>query len=162
MGKRKRLRTISVSEVQERPTAVEHSSEKNLSASNPAEASSSRVSHQQNTSYQIHATTSSKATTDSTQSDSGLRKKVRGRTRKQAIWDMVNDRIVVNSDETGQPVGNGGNKFTNFFGTLVNMPQYVSIKCRDWRKLSEDKEEDLWSIVESKFTLGACLTWEIN
>nr|GEZ93098.1 hypothetical protein [Tanacetum cinerariifolium] len=87
-------------------TEVEHSSEKNLSeqsASNPAEASSSRVSLQQNPSFQIHATTSSEATTDSAQSDSGLRKKVRGPTRKQAIWDMVSDWIVVKSYETGQP-----------------------------------------------------------
>nr|GEY95478.1 hypothetical protein [Tanacetum cinerariifolium] len=61
------------------------------------------------------------------------RKKVRGPTRKQAIWDMVNDL-----DETGQPLGDEGNEFTNFLETLVKMPQHVSLKCRDWRKLSED------------------------
>ena len=38
---------------------------------NPAEASSSEASHQQHPSYQIHATTSSEATTDSAQSVSG-------------------------------------------------------------------------------------------
>ena len=60
---------------------------------------------------------------------------------------MVNDRILVNFDETGQPVGDEGNELTKFLGTLVKMPQHVSIDCRDWRKISKDKKEDLWSIV---------------
>ncbi|GJQ91429.1 hypothetical protein Tco_0002568 [Tanacetum coccineum] len=75
---------------------------------------------------------------------------------------MVNDQIVVNSDETGQPVRNGGNKFTNFLGTLVKMPQHVSIKCQDWRKLSKDKEEDLWSIMEEKFSFESAETEQIH
>nr|GEW73335.1 putative transposase, Ptta/En/Spm, plant [Tanacetum cinerariifolium] len=77
MGKRKRQHTICVSKVQQRPTEVEHSSKKNLSAFHPGEASSSRVSHQQHQSVRIHATTSSEATTDCAQSGSGLQKKVR-------------------------------------------------------------------------------------
>ncbi|GKD00321.1 transposase, Ptta/En/Spm, partial [Tanacetum coccineum] len=132
-------------------------------ASNPTEASSFQVSHQQHPSHQIIVATSSEATTDTAPSDSGLPKKVRGPTRKQAIWDMVNDRIVVNLDETGQPVGDEGNEFTNFLGTLVKMPQHVSLKCRDWRKLSQDKKADLWSIVK-EITLDISLRkkFEIN
>ena len=52
---------------------------------------------------------------------------------------------MVNFDETGQPVGDEGNEFNNFLGTLVKRPQHVSINCRDWRKISKDKKEDLWS-----------------
>ncbi|GJR74327.1 hypothetical protein Tco_0086692 [Tanacetum coccineum] len=75
---------------------------------------------------------------------------------------MVNDRIVVNLDETGQPVGDEGNEFTNFLGTLVKMPQHVSLKCRDWRKLSEDKKADLWNIVKEKFSFEPAETKQIR
>ncbi|GJR74326.1 hypothetical protein Tco_0086691 [Tanacetum coccineum] len=71
MGKRKRLHIISISEVQQRLSEVEHPSEKNLSASNPTEASSSQVSHPQHPSHQMHVATSSEATNDSAPLDSG-------------------------------------------------------------------------------------------
>ncbi|PWA50202.1 transposase-associated domain-containing protein [Artemisia annua] len=67
------------------------------------------------------------------------RKKARGPTKKKEIWNLkTHEQVVVTVNRLGQPIGDEANELTNFLGTL-------------WRKVPENKKEDLWSIVKEKF-----------
>ena len=81
----------------------------------------------------------------------GPRKRVRGHTRKQAIWDFEpGERFTVTFDENVQPIGKEGKELTSFLGTVAKMSQHLEISIKDWRKISQDKKDDLWSIVKVK------------
>lgn len=90
-------------------------------------------------------------------------KKVRGPTKKQAIWDLEDDeRVPVTFDGTGQPIGDGGNDLTTFLGTLVKMPQHVGIDVKNWKKVSKESKEDLWNIVKGKFLFSPAESEDIK
>ena len=79
----------------------------------------------------------------------GPRKRVRGHTRKQAIWDFEpGERFTVTFDENVQPIGKEGKELTSFLGTVAKMSQHLEISIKDWRKIPQDKKDDLWSIVK--------------
>nr|GEY76820.1 hypothetical protein [Tanacetum cinerariifolium] len=72
------------------------------------------------------------------------KKKVRGLTKKKAIWNLKShEKVVVTFNELAQPIGDEANEMTKFLGTLVRMSQHIGIEYREWRKVSEIKKEDL-------------------
>ncbi|GKB20686.1 hypothetical protein Tco_0854609, partial [Tanacetum coccineum] len=90
-------------------------------------------------------------------------KRVRGHTRKQAIWDFEpRERFTITFDECGQPVGKEAKELTSFLGTVAKMSQHIDIGITDWRKISKDKKDDLWSIVKEKFEFALVETEEIR
>ncbi|GJV67052.1 hypothetical protein Tco_1482561, partial [Tanacetum coccineum] len=93
----------------------------------------------------------------------GPPKRVRGHTRKQAIWDFEpRERFTITFDECGQPVGKEAKELTSFLGTVAKMSQHIDIGITDWRKISKDKKDDLWSIVKEKFEFALVETEEIR
>ncbi|KAJ9538586.1 hypothetical protein OSB04_031319 [Centaurea solstitialis] len=93
----------------------------------------------------------------------GSRKKVRGYTKKAETWKMNgNQKIIVNFDNFGKPVGDEGNELVQFLGTLVRMADHVSIEYSDWRKVPMQKKEDMYSLVKSKFVIHPHETSQIK
>ncbi|GKA97195.1 hypothetical protein Tco_0825089, partial [Tanacetum coccineum] len=92
----------------------------------------------------------------------GPPKRVRGPTRKQAIWDFEPGKRFTVTFERGQPVGDEAKELTSFIGTLAKMSQHIDISITDWRKVSQDKKDDLWSIVKEKFEFAPVETEEIR
>ncbi|GJT78537.1 putative RNA polymerase II transcription factor B subunit 1-1 [Tanacetum coccineum] len=92
----------------------------------------------------------------------GPPKRVRGPTRKQAIWDFEPGKRFTVTFERGQPVGDEAKELTSFLGTLAKMSQHIDISITDWRKVSQDKKDDLWSIFKAKFEFAPVETKEIR
>lgn len=57
-------------------------------------------------------------------------------------------RIVVTFNQFGQPVGDEGTELVQYLGTLVRMSDHVSIEYTDWRKVPEQKKEDMYLLVK--------------
>ncbi|KAL8266384.1 hypothetical protein R6Q59_003728 [Mikania micrantha] len=80
----------------------------------------------------------------------GAPKKVRSHTQKAEIWKMVsNERILVMFNKFGKPVGDEGKELVQYIGTLVRMPEHVSIEHSDWRKVPMQQKEDMYSLVKN-------------
>ncbi|KAD3336078.1 hypothetical protein E3N88_31597 [Mikania micrantha] len=47
--------------------------------------------------------------------------------------------------------GDEANELAQFLGTLVRMPDHVSIEYPDWRKVPAQNKEDMYSLVKTKF-----------
>ncbi|KAL8223958.1 hypothetical protein R6Q57_019433 [Mikania cordata] len=78
-------------------------------------------------------------------------KKVRGYTTKAQTWKMNStQRIVVRFNKFGKPVGDEANELAQFLGTLVRMPDHVSIEYLDWRKVPAQNKEDMYSLVKGR------------
>ncbi|KAD2805459.1 hypothetical protein E3N88_38836 [Mikania micrantha] len=76
-------------------------------------------------------------------------KKVRGYTTKPQTWKMDStQRILVRFNKFGKPVGDEANELVQFLGTLVRMPEHVSIEYPDWRKVPIQNKEDMYSLVK--------------
>ncbi|GJQ99261.1 transposase, Ptta/En/Spm [Tanacetum coccineum] len=77
------------------------------------------------------------------------KKKVRGPTKKKAIWNLKShEKVVVTFNELVQPIRDKANELTKFLGTLMRMSQHIGIQYEEWRKVPDVKKEDLWSIVK--------------
>ncbi|KAD6795865.1 hypothetical protein E3N88_06761 [Mikania micrantha] len=84
-------------------------------------------------------------------------------TQKAGIWKMVsNERILVMFNKFGKPVGDEGKELVQYLGTLVRMPEHVSIEYSDWRKVPMQHKEDMYSLVKSKFSFHQGETSEIK
>ncbi|KAL8257463.1 hypothetical protein R6Q59_029504 [Mikania micrantha] len=93
----------------------------------------------------------------------GAPKKVRSHTQKAEIWKMVsNERILVMFHKFGKPVGDEGKELVQYIGTLVRMPEHVSIEHSDWRKVPMQQKEDMYSLVKSKFSFHQGETSQIK
>nr|GEW55044.1 hypothetical protein [Tanacetum cinerariifolium] len=91
------------------------------------------------------------------------KKKVRGPTKKKAIWNLKShEKVVVTFNELAQPIGDKANELTKFLGTLVRMSQHIGIQYEEWKKVHDVKKEDLWSIVKEKFIFEPAETAEIK
>nr|GFD40002.1 hypothetical protein [Tanacetum cinerariifolium] len=89
------------------------------------------------------------------------KKKVRGPTKKKAIWNSKShEKVVVTFNELAQPIGDEANELTKFLGTLVRMSQHIGIQYEEWMKVLDVKKEDLWSIVKKKFIFKPAETRE--
>nr|GEW15642.1 hypothetical protein [Tanacetum cinerariifolium] len=69
------------------------------------------------------------------------------------LLTMLHIKVCIKSSdiETGQPKGNEANELKRFLMTLVRMPQHIGIDYPEWRKVPEDKKENLWKIITGKF-----------
>ncbi|GJU88126.1 plastocyanin-like protein [Tanacetum coccineum] len=82
----------------------------------------------------------------------GVHKKFRYATNTKEIWNLASyEKVLVTFSETGQPKGNEANELKRFLMTLVRMPQHIGIDYPEWRKVPEDKKENLWKIITGKF-----------
>jgi len=92
-------------------------------------------------------------------------KRKRGVTRMANIWNLQDDeQVVVEFNALGQPIGDQGGSFNNFFGTLVRDKNIVLIDYSDWRKVPKRHKEDAWNILQVMnfcFTLTFSLYFEI-
>ncbi|GKA99599.1 putative reverse transcriptase domain-containing protein [Tanacetum coccineum] len=85
-------------------------------------------------------------------SHQGVHKKFRYATNTKEIWNLASyEKVLVTFSETGQPKGNEANELKRFLMTLVRMPQHIGIDYPEWRKVPEDKKENLWKIITGKF-----------
>ncbi|KAD4586248.1 hypothetical protein E3N88_23849 [Mikania micrantha] len=79
----------------------------------------------------------------------GAPKKVRSHTQKARIWKMVsNERILVMFNKFGKPMGDECKELVQYLGTLVRMPEHVSIEYSDWRKAPMQQKEYMYSLVK--------------
>ncbi|KAL8251713.1 hypothetical protein R6Q59_035406 [Mikania micrantha] len=80
----------------------------------------------------------------------GAPKKVRSHTQKARIWKMVsNERILVMFNKFGKPMGDECKELVQYLGTLVRMPEHVSIEYSDWRKAPMQQKEYMYSLVKN-------------
>ncbi|KAL8199596.1 hypothetical protein R6Q57_013164 [Mikania cordata] len=95
--------------------------------------------------------------------EQGAPKKVRSLTQNAEIWKMVsNERILVMFNKFGKPVGDEGKELVQYLGTLVRMPKHVSIAYSDWRKVPMQQNDDMYSLVKSKFSFHQGETSQIK
>ncbi|XP_076900951.1 uncharacterized protein LOC143555251 isoform X2 [Bidens hawaiensis] len=81
----------------------------------------------------------------------GASKNVRGYTQKAETWKMDStQRIVVSFNKFGISIRDEGNELVQFLGTLVRMPDHVSMEHSDWRKVPIRNKEDMYSLVKGK------------
>ncbi|KAL8240452.1 hypothetical protein R6Q59_013807 [Mikania micrantha] len=75
---------------------------------------------------------------------------------------VSNERILVMFNKFGKPVGDEGKELVQYLGTLVRMPEHVSIEYSDWRKVPMQQKEDMYSLVKSKFSFHQGETSQIK
>ncbi|KAD6454551.1 hypothetical protein E3N88_09257 [Mikania micrantha] len=75
---------------------------------------------------------------------------------------VSNERILVMFNKYGKPVGDEGKELVQYLGTLVRMPEHVSIEYSDWRKVPMQQKEDMYSLVKSKFSFHQGETSQIK
>lgn len=62
----------------------------------------------------------------------GTRKKIRGPTQKNELWDMKRTKkIVVTFNKYTKPVGDEANELTQFLGSIVRIAENVGLDCCD-------------------------------
>ncbi|KAJ9562174.1 hypothetical protein OSB04_007334 [Centaurea solstitialis] len=158
MGRRKRL-CITSTEISERV-------EPHVTSQTPSDDAIDTQGDQSDSQGQHAIETEgdqSNSVTEISTNEQGSRKKVRGYTKKAETWKMNgNQKIIVNFDNFGKPVGDEGNELVQFLGTLVRMADHVSIEYSDWRKVPMQKKEDMYSLVKSKFVIHPHETSQIK
>ncbi|MQL84824.1 hypothetical protein Taro_017338, partial [Colocasia esculenta] len=79
------------------------------------------------------------------------KKKHRGATKLSSAHGLDNGkRIVVQINELGQPVGEGGHSLKLFLGTIVRLGDKMSIDAPTWRTMSATHKDDVWEYVQTK------------
>jgi hypothetical protein len=72
------------------------------------------------------------------------------------IWNLPEDeKIILECNELGQPIGNEGGTFSLFGGTLVRDKNIMPIDYTDWRNVPHRHKDDAWSILQ---VLNFCFT----
>ncbi|MQL68890.1 hypothetical protein Taro_001166, partial [Colocasia esculenta] len=83
--------------------------------------------------------------------------KMRGPTLVASIDGMDNEKqIVVDINELGQPIGEGGHKLKIFLGTIARLSEKLPIDVPTWRAMPTVQKDDVWEYVLFK-TNGSTL-----
>ncbi|MQL97589.1 hypothetical protein Taro_030279 [Colocasia esculenta] len=86
------------------------------------------------------------------------KKKHRGPTKLCSVHGLDNGkRIVVQINELGQPVGEGGHSLKLFLGTIARLGDKMSIDAPTWRAMSATHKDDVWEYVQRKYDIPAYL-----
>ncbi|MQM20034.1 hypothetical protein Taro_053049, partial [Colocasia esculenta] len=79
------------------------------------------------------------------------KKKHRGSTKLSSVHGLDNGkRIVVQINELGQPVGEGGHSLKLFLGTIARLGDKMPIDAPTWRAMSATHKDDVWKYVQRK------------
>ncbi|MQM05501.1 hypothetical protein Taro_038312, partial [Colocasia esculenta] len=65
--------------------------------------------------------------------------------------------VVVEINELGQPVGEGGHSLKLFLGTIARLGDKMSIDAPTWRPMSATHKDDVWEYVQRKYDIPAYL-----
>ncbi|MQM17327.1 hypothetical protein Taro_050296 [Colocasia esculenta] len=86
------------------------------------------------------------------------KKKHREPTKLSSVHGLDNGkRIVVQINELGQPVGEGGHSLKLFLGTIARLGDKMSIDAPTWRAMSATHKDDVWEYVQRKYDIPAYL-----
>ncbi|MQL70123.1 hypothetical protein Taro_002425 [Colocasia esculenta] len=86
------------------------------------------------------------------------KKKHRGSTKLSSVHGLDNGkRIVVQINELGQPVGEGGHSLKLFLGTNARLGDKMPIDAPTWRAMSATHKDDVWEYVQRKYDIPAYL-----
>ncbi|XP_057772090.1 uncharacterized protein LOC130991736 isoform X2 [Salvia miltiorrhiza] len=82
-------------------------------------------------------------------------KRARGPTLLRDIWGRNPDeeRIKVNFNKRGQPVGPNKMKFAGFLGTLARNGRYAPLDIEDWRKVPKENKDEMIKLVKERFEI---------
>ncbi|MQL73767.1 hypothetical protein Taro_006113, partial [Colocasia esculenta] len=59
-----------------------------------------------------------------------------------------NERIPVNVNQLGQPLGEGGQLLKQFLGTVARMGDKLPIDCISWRVMPSSNKDDVWDYIQ--------------
>ncbi|MQM00442.1 hypothetical protein Taro_033179 [Colocasia esculenta] len=86
------------------------------------------------------------------QSASTSKKVKRGPTLLRSVHGLQsNERIPVNVNQLGQPLGEGGQLLKHFLGTVERMGDKLPIDCISWRVMPSSNKDDVWDFIQRKF-----------
>ncbi|MQL96599.1 hypothetical protein Taro_029277, partial [Colocasia esculenta] len=68
-----------------------------------------------------------------------------------------NERIPVNVNQLGQPLGEGGQLLKQFLGTVARMGDKLPIDCISWRVIPSSNKDDVWDYIQRKFDVPISL-----
>ncbi|XP_052194420.1 uncharacterized protein LOC127802577 isoform X2 [Diospyros lotus] len=92
------------------------------------------------------------ATDTGNAASSSIRRKGRGPTRCLNVWN-TEGKILIATNELGQPIGLEAPKLTNFLGTIARNGHMAPLNYIDWRALPDENKEKMWQQVQSKFDI---------
>ncbi|MQM15408.1 hypothetical protein Taro_048355 [Colocasia esculenta] len=86
------------------------------------------------------------------------KKKHRGATKLSSVHGLDNGkRIVVQINELGQPVGEGGHSLKLFLGTIARLGDKMPIDAPTWRAMSATHKDDVLEYVQRKYDIPTYL-----
>ncbi|MQL79206.1 hypothetical protein Taro_011644 [Colocasia esculenta] len=92
------------------------------------------------------------------QSASTSKKVKRGPTLLRSIHGLQsNERIPVNFNQLGQPLGEGGQLLKQFLGTVARMWDKLPIDCISWRVMPSFNKDDVLDYIQRKFDVPISL-----
>lgn len=73
----------------------------------------------------------------------------RGKTKLADLWNLPRgNRVVVNCNTQGQPIGNEGGLLGQFLGTIARNGGICTLSHKDWRYVKKDAEKDIIALVK--------------
>ncbi|MQL70342.1 hypothetical protein Taro_002659, partial [Colocasia esculenta] len=73
----------------------------------------------------------------------------RGATLLRSLHGLQsNERIPVNVNQLGQPLGEGGQLLKQFLGTVARMGDKLPIDCISWRVVPSSNKDDVWDYIQ--------------
>ncbi|MQM12757.1 hypothetical protein Taro_045678, partial [Colocasia esculenta] len=93
------------------------------------------------------------------ESASTSKKVKRGPTLLRSVHGLQsNERIPVNVNQLGQPLGEGGGDLLKqFLGTVARMGDKLPIDCISWRVMPSSNKDDVWDYIQRKFDVPISL-----
>ncbi|CAA7045957.1 unnamed protein product [Microthlaspi erraticum] len=79
------------------------------------------------------------------------KKKTRGPTRMNKVAKSHEEKVGVEFNSAGEPIGKGSVALSSFLGPLVR--EYVPVLLDDWRHIDEQTKETMWEEVQARFNL---------
>ncbi|KAH7690431.1 hypothetical protein IHE45_02G046500 [Dioscorea alata] len=85
--------------------------------------------------------------------NSGQQRK-RGRTTIKELWTLPpQERILVSSNQLGQPIGPEAQLLAAFLGMLARSGQHIGLQYENWHKVPKTLKDDLFKFIELRFSL---------
>ncbi|KAH7655770.1 putative transposase Ptta/En/Spm plant protein [Dioscorea alata] len=78
----------------------------------------------------------------------------RGRTTIKELWTLPpQERILVSSNQLGQPIGPEAQLLAAFLGMLARSGQHIGLQYENWHKVPKPLKDDLFKFIELRFSL---------
>lgn len=91
--------------------------------------------------------------TQQTNDKKGTIKRKRGPTLLRQVWgrNSNEERIKVDFNKRGQPVGPNKKTFVGFLGTIARNGKYAPLDIDDWRKVPKENKDEMIKLVKERF-----------